>query len=68
MFVVTKGDEASSQSALEEVHAVERELFDELGDERLGQCCICIESSLFTNRLILKAKRLGTRTCDGKKN
>jgi len=31
MFVVTKGDEASSQSALEEVHAVERELFDELG-------------------------------------
>lgn len=31
MFVVTKGNEASSQSALEEVHAVERELFDELG-------------------------------------
>ena len=31
MFVVTSGDENSSQDALELVHSIERELFDQLG-------------------------------------
>lgn len=36
MFVVTSGDENSSQDALELVHSIERELFDQLG--RFNNC------------------------------
>ena len=31
MFMVTEGDLVSSQEALEEIHAIERDMFDQLG-------------------------------------
>ena len=32
MFVVTPGDASSSQTALQEVHSIERDMFDQLGE------------------------------------